>query len=161
MRYAEFRNDTSLHPITMIQYAPDHEPMMALVVPRASRLVDESTIPLNHQDWNGALAMLQEADSLQKDRGAGNFFALLNTRRAVALCGLDRMREGEAAARKAFANWPGSQNAHYWIAFALAGQARYAEADAVLDSSLAIFPNDTLARELRTVVRKELSKTSR
>jgi hypothetical protein len=161
MRYDAFQRDTSAHPITVVQYAPDHVPMMALVDPRAMRLVDQAIVPISRHDWSGTLAMLNEADSLQKDRGAGNFFAILRGRQAMALAGLDRLKESEAAARSALAEWPGSPNARYWLGFSLAGQKRFAEAEDVLDSALVLAPNDTLVRDLRTVVRKQLANRPR
>ena len=84
------------------------------------RLLDRSNGLINSKDWNGALAVLREADSLQKDRNAGFFFALLGTREAIVLSALGRSKEAEVAARMALAGWRGSPNARYWIGYALA-----------------------------------------
>ena len=79
----------------------------------------------------------------------------------MALAGLDRLKEAESAARSALVEWPGSPNARYWIGFSLAGQRRFAEAEDVLDSALVLAPDDTLVRQLRTLVRKELANRPR
>ena len=156
MRFNDFENDTSLHPITLVQHEQDHG--VALVEPRSMRLLDRSNGLINSNDWNGALAVLREADSLQKDRNAGFFFALLGTREAIVLSALGRSKEAEAAARMALAGWRGSPNARYWIGYALAQQERYPEADAVLDSALVLAPNDTLSHELQKIVRELMAK---
>ena len=153
LRYEDFKRDTSLHPVTVVQYEPEHEPMVALVNPRAMRLVEATTQPILKAQWPQALALLTEADSIQKDRGAGAFFSILGTREAIVLSALNRHPEAEAVARMALAQWPGSPNARYWIGFALAQQKRWAESEAVLDTALAIAPGDTLSRQLRASVR--------
>jgi tetratricopeptide (TPR) repeat protein len=161
MRYDDFKHDTSARPITIVQYEPDRPPMIALVDPRAMRLIEQSADPVRRQDWGRALAMLREADTLQRDRGAAVFFAILGTQEAGAYSGLGRYHEEEAAARMALAQWPGSPHARYWIAFALAEQKRYLEAEAVLDTALAIAPGDSLLLELQTAVREELARALR
>jgi len=156
IRYEDFKRDTSLHPITVVQYEPEHEPMMALVEPRAMRLVEDTTDPILKGDWNRVLSLLHVADSLQKDRGAGMFFAILGTRQAIAYSALGRQPEAEAAARMSLAQWPGSPNARYWIGYALAEQKRYAESVAVLDTAIAVAPGDTLMRQLRAAVQARM-----
>jgi len=161
MRYEDFRRDTSLHPITVVQYEPEHEPMIELVEPQAMRLVEDTSPLILREDWKGALALLERADTLQKNRGAGNFFSILGTRLAICYTALGRHQEAEAAARMALANWRGSPNARYWIAMSLTNQKRYAEASAVIDTALFIAPNDTTVRELRDYVRGELIQQGR
>jgi predicted Zn-dependent protease len=84
---------------------------------------------------------------------------MIETRRALAYIGLGMMPQAEYAARQAVAEWNANPNARYWLAITLARQGRASEAETELDRSIARFPADSAATQLRDELRREVSKS--
>jgi tetratricopeptide (TPR) repeat protein len=159
VRFEEFERDMALAPVTLVEFQPDRVPIAALVDPRAMRLVDRASHEILRSDWNGALATLRQAEALPIDPGAGITRSMIETRRALAYIGLGMMPQAEYAARQAVAEWDANPNARYWLAITLARQGRASEAESELDRSIARFPADSAATQLRDELRREVSKS--
>jgi Tetratricopeptide repeat len=151
-RYDDFIHNPTSTALAVVQYQPDRLPMIALVDPRVMLLIELAKPRAVNEQWTELLAEMKSADSLLTDRDAVYTMSLIENRRAVALSGLGRMPETEQAARAALAHWPQSPSARYWIAYALMGQNRLAEAQAVLDTALAIARGDSVLLELQDTI---------
>jgi hypothetical protein len=160
IRWDSFEGDTSQHPLTLVEFQPDGLPMIGLMDPVATRLMVTATDRIYERRWDEALALLNRADSLQMkwDPRSGAMIAMIETRRAASYIGLNRPLDCERCARRGVAGWRSSPNARYWLAWSLSAQRRWPEAAAELDTLLSYAPGDTLGRQLRLYVRRQLGE---
>jgi hypothetical protein len=158
VRFEEFQSDPSMTPVTMVEYQPDHVPIVALVPPLALRLAEEASASILRHDWSATRRTLDSLDAIPMDPGAALMRSMIESRRALLWIGLERPADAERSARSATALWPDSPNGRYWIAFALIQQGRLAEGAAELDSLLVSAPDDASAIEMREYVRRELQR---
>jgi hypothetical protein len=159
VRFDHFQADTSLHPVTIVQYQPRHAPMIALADPDAMRLLLQCAEPLAHAQWRETLAMVDRAESLQVDKDARVMFAMMEVRRSIALAGLERWQDSEQQARLSMVDWPANPAGRYWISFALYGQNRWSDAATELDTLFHERQPDTLAITLAKAVRYQMART--
>jgi hypothetical protein len=159
VRFDHFQADTSLHPVTIVQYQPRHTPMIALADPDAMRLLLQCAEPLAHAQWRETLAMVDRAESLQVDKDARVMFAMMEVRRSIALAGLERWQDSEQQARLSMVDWPANPAGRYWISFALYGQNRWSDAATELDTLFHERQPDTLAITLAKAVRYQMART--
>jgi tetratricopeptide (TPR) repeat protein len=148
-RFEAFRADRSMEVETIVQFQPDERRAIALVDPGAARAQVDAYDALVAGRWMEAIAILDRADSLQRDPAARVFLASNAARRAFCLGVLGRVADAEAEARRGLALRRTETNARFVLAMSLAEQRRYDEADAQLDTLLAIAPGDSGAIDLR------------
>ena len=161
VRFDRFQADTALKPVTIVQYQPGHEPMVALADPAAMRLLINCAVPLAAENWRETLEMVDRAESLQTDKEARVMFAMMQVRRSVAFAGLGRWQDAEHQARLSMVDWPGNPAGRYWISFALYGQNRWSEAAAELDTCFRERQPDSLSLGLQRAIQAQLARTGR
>jgi hypothetical protein len=159
MRFDRFQQDTTLAPVTIVQYQPGHTPMVALADPHAMRLLISCARPLAAAKWNETLAIVDHAESLQVDKDARVMFAMMQVRRSIAMAGLGRWQDAEHQARLSMVDWPANPAGRYWISFSLYGQNRWSDAAAELDTLFRERQPDSLAFSLARAVRFQLART--
>ena len=147
--FGEYLADTAARPVTIVVYQQGAARPVALVSPDAMRAVLLGADRITRHEWARALADLDRADSLQRDRGAGAFLGIAADRRALVLAALGQRARAEREARNAIRLWPPSVDARYVLARLWAGAGRFDAAVAQLDTLLAIAPADSGAARLR------------
>ncbi|MGH7740814.1 MAG: hypothetical protein ACRENS_02195 [Candidatus Eiseniibacteriota bacterium] len=158
-RFDRFQQDTTLKPVTIVQYQPNHTPMVALADPVAMRLLIGVADQLAASRWLATLAIVDRAESLQTDKNARVMFAMMQVRRSIAFAGLGRWQDAEHQARLSMVDWPGNPAGRYWIGFALYGQNRWAECLTELDTLFHERQPDSLAVGLSRAARYQLART--
>jgi hypothetical protein len=159
VRFDHFQQDTTLKPVTIVQYQPGHTPMIALADPAAMRLLLRCAEPLAEGHWREVLATVDHAESLQVDKDARVMFAMMQVRRSIALAGLGRWQDAEHQARLSMVDWPANPAGRYWISFALYGQNRWSDAASELDTLFHERQPDSLAISLAQAVRFQLARS--
>jgi hypothetical protein len=137
----------------VVEYQPIGERVVALVEPAALDAMEHGLVALRGGDWPATVAAFAAADSLQRDRGARVFLSTVGAKRGVGLLELRDSLGAEQAASAAYALWPDNPDSRYVFASLDAGRGRWAEAEARLDTVLALDPGDASAAAFRQRVR--------
>jgi len=151
--YSDFRADTTLPIVAVVEYQPEMTPSVALVDPGAMRGLFAATHHLEAGDTPAALGDLDRALAEQRDEGARVFLGTVTSKRAVCLLELGPPDAAERDSARALAIWPDNLDSRYVIASVLAGRGQFTEAEAQLDTLLAANPNDQGAMDLLAKVR--------
>jgi tetratricopeptide (TPR) repeat protein len=149
----EFRAHPDSAVAGFVEYESGAAPQLAFVDSDALRSQMAAEAPMGSARWPEALAALARADSLQRDPAAAVFRATTEALRSVCLLMLGQEAEAERQARHALEQWDGNQYSRYTLARLAIGRQRYAEAEALLTSQLALYPEDAGSRELLTRLR--------
>jgi hypothetical protein len=148
MPFSDFSADTTLAPVTIVEYQPGMRPPVAIVEPAAMRALLGASDAIARTDIAAALEMLDRAERLQSDPSARVFLGTVTSKRALCLAGSSRAEEAEREAVRAVALWPENPEPRYVIAASLIARGRLAEAEAELDTLLARNPGDPGALRL-------------
>jgi len=138
----------------IVQYQLEHEPAVAIVEPRALQAALRAEALLADSAWSEALPVLADAESLQKDATARVFRSEVAAKRARCLMGLARPAEGVAEARRALRLSAENPSARYLLAADALGRDDVDETRRQLDTLIAFFPGDTVARRARDAIAK-------
>jgi len=148
-----FRRDRGRAVATIVEWQPPGGAQAALVAPDAMRALLRASDHIAGAEWTGAVAELDRADSLQDDPAARVFLGTVASKRALCLEVLDRPEEAERAARAGLRLWSENPDSRYTLALLRFARGRLGEAEAQLDTLLALYPDDRVARELLERVR--------
>jgi hypothetical protein len=154
MRFEEFQREPSREVMVVLQGQPGREPPVALLHPDALRGLMRGRDLLPRHRAAEVLAALDRADSVQSDTNAVDYRVRAAAMRACALLELDRSAEAESLAARALALDHGSVVARQALALALAGQRRFREAFAQLDTARRAAPSNTETPALEAQVRR-------
>jgi hypothetical protein len=157
MRFERYRSDPAQDVATIVEFQPGSAPAVALVDPAAMRELLRAYDLLAAQRYRESIAGFARAESLQRDPDARVFHAIAASRRSFDFVRLEQWPEAEAEARRAVRISPADPDARYVLALGLAGLRREAEADAQLDTLLALSPGDGDALALRGELRRRMA----
>lgn len=149
VRFETFRADTSLPAATVVEFQPGRPRQVALVDPRAMRLLLAAEQPILTGDWATALDRLERAEREQHDPAAEVFLATVIGKQATAHAGLGHVARARAEAGRAMTLWPENPDSRYILAYLLEQDGYYAAAAAQLDTMLLTYPDDPHARRAR------------
>ena len=146
LRFDAFRAQLDTPAAIVVQGESGHSPEVALVEPDAVRGLFRARPLVREHRFPEVLALLDRADSLQRDRNAVQYWITSGSWRAYAWALGGRAAEGEALARRVLGMDPRDVLTRQVLALALAHQQRSPEASLQLDS---IDPGDATTRALR------------
>lgn len=138
--------DTSV--VTIVEYQSGPGPQLALVNPEALRALFRAGEKLDRGAWAESLPELARAESLQTDAQARVFRGLVLGKRALANAYLRNTGDAEREAQASLALWRDGTDARLVLAGLWANSGRLNEAEAQLDTLLAIDPGDKRAQAL-------------
>jgi len=150
--YEEYQ-ENPLSVVTIAEFQPHRAPQIVLVEPQAMAEFGSAMGALRRGDWVGMMALLDRADSLQRDRNAAVFLATVGAKRALGLLEFGRIDGAEREARRATELWPDNYDSDYVLARVALARGRLDEAERLALQSLAKRPNDLGGRELLGRVR--------
>ena len=157
MRFDAFR-DSLATPVTVIVQGQGgrarHE--VALVEPEAVRLLFQARPFLQADHHAEALALLDRADSLQRDTNAIKYRVTSGTWRAYAWIWAHRDSEAVVLARQVLAMDPGHVIAHQVLALALANRGELAAALREVSVAESLEPGDAAMAALRAQIESRM-----
>jgi tetratricopeptide (TPR) repeat protein len=136
-------------PVTVVAFQSHRTPQVVLVETAALAAYDDAVARMQLGRIEEAFALLDRADSLQRDRRAEVFLGGLRNVRAYGLYAQGRGEEAAREAARSLAQWPENAQAHALIGFAAVARGDLAEARIESDRASAIDPDDPSLRELR------------
>jgi hypothetical protein len=143
------RTGPARRPLAIAEFEPDGAGRVALIDPEAARLLHVGLAAMREARPDVALADLDRAEAALTDSSARVFRGQLAGKRALVLAGLNRGAEAEQEALRSLALWRAGDDARLMLALLRARQGRLAEAAALLDTLIALYPDDRDARRLR------------
>ena len=159
--FEEFSARPDLPLLTLVEYQAHREPQLALVDAGAMRALLRAMEYSKQSEWDAALAELQRADSLQQDPDAAVLLATIAAKRAILLSTIGDSLGAEREALRGYALWPDNPDSRYVIAKRRFAQGRLAEAQALLDTVVALGPGDKGAATLLGRVREARARLGR
>ena len=149
MRFDAFRESTATPVTTIVQGESGREPEVALVEPDAVRLLFEARPLIQAQRYADALAVLDRADSAQRDTNAVKFRVTSGTWRAYAWVETNRVADAVALAERVLAMDPMHVLARQVLALGLEAQGDVVGALRALRVVDSISPGDPMTGAMR------------
>ena len=149
MRFDAFRESTATPVTTIVQGESGREPEVALVEPDAVRLLFEARPLIQAQRYADALAVLDRADSAQRDTNAVKFRVTSGTWRAYAWVETNRVADAVALAERVLAMDPMHVLARQVLALGLEAQGDVVGALRALRVVDSISPGDPMTAAMR------------
>jgi tetratricopeptide (TPR) repeat protein len=142
----------------MVECQPRPPRQLVLLDLEAVRLLDVASAEANRGSLDRAMAVLERADSLQRDRGARVFLGMIAGKRALWYAYARRHDEALREALRGLQLWPESNDLRYVLAAERYRAGNLKDAASQLDTLLAYYPQDSSARRLRRTVRAALAR---
>jgi hypothetical protein len=156
MRFDAFRADPSAPAAVIVQAQGGRDPEVALVETEAVRLLLATHPLIEAHRLPEALALLDRADSVQRDTNAIKYRITSGSWRAYAWIQTGRVREGTDLAARVLALEPHHLLARQTLALGLASQGRLFDAVQQLDFIESFAPGDPPSRALRAQIEARL-----
>jgi tetratricopeptide (TPR) repeat protein len=154
VRFETYSRDTTIRLAAIAEYQLGYRPQLALVEPAAMSALLRGLRLMEGGDPRGALAALDVAEAAQRDPAARVFLGTVGSKRAVCRMGIGDREGALDAASRSLAVWRENPDSRYVMAAIGTAHGELAEAEAQLDTLLAIYPGDTDAQALRERIRK-------
>ena len=156
MRFDAFRDSLSTPVTVIVQGEGGHTPEVALVEPEAVRMLFAARPLMRAGRYADALASLDRADSLQRDRNAVKYFVTSGAWRAYAWVETHRDSEAVLLARHVLEMDPRYVLGHQVLALSLAYRHDFVGALRELDVVDRLEPGDPAAAALREQIEARL-----
>jgi len=141
---------------TIVEYQPHVEPHLARVAPAAMRALLASSEAQRVNDCATAMPALARAESLQTDSAARVFLATVAAKRSLCLFDAGDAAGAEYEAARGLDLWPDNPDSRYILARLRMAEGHLDEAERLLVTHLAAYPEDSGAQAALEAVRKAL-----
>jgi len=156
MRFDAFRDSLETPVTVIVQGEGGRSPEVALVDPEPVRLLFRARPLIQSDRYDEALALLDRADSLQRDPNAVKYWVTCGAWRAYAWVESGRDSQAVALARRLSALDPQHLLLRQVLALGLSHQGRLGEARREIDVIESIEPGDPTAAALRAGINAQL-----
>jgi len=161
IRFEAFQANPKIAASALLEGTWGHDPPAALVEPDAMRELFRAQSLAREERWPELLAVLDRADSLQRDPHAVPFQVTSGSWRAAAEMKLGRPGVAEGIVRPLLALRPSDALSRQVLALALAARGRFADAAAELDSLDRMRPHEPATPGVRAEVERLRSEAAR
>jgi hypothetical protein len=139
--------------LAIAEFEPSGPPQIVLLNPAAMAHVTQSLELTAKDDWQGALAELARADSVEPEPRARLFHAQVAGRRAMLQLLHGSPLDAEREARHSLALWSDGDDARLTLALLESARGRLDEAEAQVDTLLYVYPENKGGLALRAQLR--------